>query len=183
MKIIGNKESVNQISLTHKGINARFNCFMKPFPYCNDIDTSNPEIIEIIFKDSYEIDNLIDVLEKFKKECFGHLGDLEMEDCDKARREWAESEYIEKSVIVISKKDRAFFEYLKEEFKYIVRDKDGTLFTYKDGLTNWFSLNRRFDVDFPMVKWEGNEEIWLIEDLKKLEVVEEYEENSKKNSK
>lgn len=75
MKIIGNKESVNQISLTHKGINARFNCFMKPFPYCNDIDTSNPEIIEIIFKDSYEIDNLIDVLEKFKKECFEHLGE------------------------------------------------------------------------------------------------------------
>lgn len=27
MKIIGNKESVNQISLTHKGINARFNYF------------------------------------------------------------------------------------------------------------------------------------------------------------
>ena len=103
--------------------------------------------------------------------------------CCGALKKWAESEYIEKSVIVISKKDRAFLEYLKEEFKYIVRDKDGTLFTYKDGLTNWFSLNRRFDVDFPMVKWEGNEEIWLIEDLKKLEVVEEYEENSKKNSK
>lgn len=88
-------------------------------------------------------------------------------------KEWAESEYIEKPVI--SKKDKDFLEYLKEEFKYIVRHKDGTLFTYKDGLTNWFSLNRRFDVDFPMVKWEGNEEIWLIEDLKKLEVVENYE--------
>lgn len=88
-------------------------------------------------------------------------------------KEWAESEYIEK--LVISKKDKDFLEYLKEEFKYIVRHKDGTLFTYKDGLTNWFSLNRRFDVDFPMVKWEGNEEIWLIEDLKKLEVVDSYE--------
>lgn len=105
---------------------------------------------------------------------------LEMKDCDKARREWAESEYIEKSVIVISKRDRVFLEYLGEEFKYIVRHRDGTLFAYKDGLTNWFSLNCRFDVDFPMVKWEGNEEVWLIEDLKKLEVVEEYEENSKK---
>ena len=41
MKIIGNKENVNQISLTHKGINARFNC----------------------------------LLEKFKKECFEHLGE------------------------------------------------------------------------------------------------------------
>ena len=97
--------------------------------------------------------------------------------CEEERKKWAESEYNEKSVI--SKKDRAFLEYLKEEFKYIVRHKDGTLFTYKDGLTNWFSLNRYFDVDFPMVKWEGNEEIWLIEDLKKLEVVEEYEENSR----
>lgn len=78
MKIIGNKESVYQIALTHKGINARFNCFMKPFSiYYGNIDTSNPEIIEIIFKDSYEIDNLIHVLEKFKKECFGHLGEWE----------------------------------------------------------------------------------------------------------
>lgn len=92
--------------------------------------------------------------------------------CGTALKEWAESEYIKRPVI--SKKDRAFLEYLKEEFKYIVRYKDGTLFAYKDGLTNWFSLNRRFDVDFPMVKWEGNEEIWLIEDLKKLDVVENY---------
>lgn len=104
------------------------------------------------------------------KECLFHSN---TERCKEKAREWAESEYIEKPVI--SKKDRAFLEYLKEEFKYIVRDKDGTLFTYKDGLTNWFSLNRRFDVDFPMVKWEGNEEIWLIEDLKKLEVVDSYE--------
>lgn len=95
------------------------------------------------------------------------------ETCHTSRRKWLESEYIEKPVI--SKRDRAFLEYLKEEFKYIVRHKDGTLFTYKDGLTNWFSLNRRFDVDFPMVKWEGNEEVWLIEDLKKLEVVDSYE--------
>lgn len=100
---------------------------------------------------------------------------LEMEDCDKARREWAESEYIEKPVIVISKKDRAFLEYLKEEFKYIVRYKDGTLFAYKDQLTTCFRLDCRFDVCFPMIKWEGNEEIWSIKDLKKLEVVEEYE--------
>lgn len=76
MKIIGNKESVNQIALTYKGINARFNCFMKPFFNCyDDINISDPEIIEIIFKDSYEIDNLIHVLEKFKKECFEHLGE------------------------------------------------------------------------------------------------------------
>ncbi len=99
--------------------------------------------------------------------------------CEEERKKWAESEYIEKSVIVISKKDRAFLEYLKEEFKYIVRYKDGTLFAYKDQLTTWFRLDCRFDVCFPMIKWEGNEEIWSIKDLKKLEVVEEYEENSR----
>ena len=31
-----------------------------------------------------------------------------------------------------------------------------------------------FNIDFPMVKWE-DEEPWLIEDLKKLEVVDSYE--------
>lgn len=109
--------------------------------------------------------------------CAINLNEDKYKTCTDYRKEWAESEYIKRTVI--SKKDRAFLEYLKEEFKYIVRYKDGTLFAYKDGLTNWFSLNRRFDVDFPMVKWGGNEEIWLIEDLKKLEVVEEYEENSR----
>lgn len=109
--------------------------------------------------------------------CAINLNEDEYKTCTDYRKEWAESEYIKKAVI--SKKDRAFLEYLGEEFKYIVRYKDGTLFAYKDGLTNWFGLNHRFDVDFPMVKWEGNEEIWLIEDLKKLEVVEEYEENSR----
>lgn len=31
-----------------------------------------------------------------------------------------------------------------------------------------------FIIDFPMVKWSDSEP-WLIEDLKKLEVVEDYE--------
>lgn len=33
---------------------------------------------------------------------------------------------------------------------------------------------RMFNVDFPIVKW-SDKEPWLIEDLKKLEVVEEYD--------
>lgn len=35
-------------------------------------------------------------------------------------------------------------------------------------------VNRNFNVDFPMIKW-SDEEPWMIEDLKKLEVVDEYE--------
>lgn len=76
MKVVGNKENVNQIKLTHKGLNVRFNCFMEPLPYTTDnFNISNPETVEIIFKDSYEIKALIDVLEKFKKECFGLIGE------------------------------------------------------------------------------------------------------------
>ena len=76
MKVVGNKENVNQIRLAHKGLNVRFNCFMKLLPYTTDnIDISKPEIIEITFKDSYEIDGLIRILEKFKKECSEYIGE------------------------------------------------------------------------------------------------------------
>lgn len=103
--------------------------------------------------------------------------------CKERVREWAESEYIEKTVI--SKRDRAFLEYIREEYKFIARDKDGELFIYRtqprrnEERCNWtsngcISLSVRHNVDFPMVKW-GDCQPWFIEDLKKLEVVEEYD--------
>lgn len=106
------------------------------------------------------------------------------ETCRGELRKWAESEYIEKPVI--SKKDRAFLEFIKEEYKYIVRDKNDVLYVYNAepckareswhaGCSDdWFRLICRFDVDFPMVKW-SDEKPWLIENLKKLEVVKNYE--------
>lgn len=105
-------------------------------------------------------------------------------DCDKGIREWAESEYIEKPVI--SKMDRAFLEYLKGKYEYIARDKTGKLYVYgakpvkhdsfwTRSCGKYFGFdNCCINIDFPMVKWEDSEP-WLIEDLKKLEVVEEYE--------
>ena len=101
--------------------------------------------------------------------------------CD--RREWAESEYIEKPVI--SKKDRAFLEYLSVNIQYIARDMSGRLYMYVrkpyKQIDCWSSSACEtekalwmFNVDFQMVKW-SDEEPWLIEDLKKLEVVENYE--------
>lgn len=102
--------------------------------------------------------------------------------CEECRREWAESEYIEKPVI--SKRDRAFLEYLCNEMKYIARDKNERLMAYesigekfKDGWglsSGCIKSLYRLNVQFPMVKW-SDEEPWLIEDLKKLEVVENYE--------
>lgn len=100
-------------------------------------------------------------------------------DCDTKLAEWAESEYIE--TVKISKRDRTFLDYI-EGYKYIARDGDGELYVYitkpKKGLRNWadarFKSLRGLDIDFPMVKW-SDDEPWKIEDLKELEVVDEYE--------
>lgn len=105
--------------------------------------------------------------------------------CDsrKKLREWAESEYIEKPVI--SKRDRAFLEYLVDDYIYIARDNDTSLCAYnakpskscilwKPKLGEKYLSFGCFIIDFPMVKWSDSEP-WLIEDLKKLEVVEDYE--------
>lgn len=108
-------------------------------------------------------------------------------DCGNALRRWAESEYIEKPVI--SKKDRAFLDYLVEDFKYMARDKINANALYAYGKEPYKSNNddcwsgngRRYcalssyvNVAFPMIKWEDDKP-WLIDDLKKLEVVEDYE--------
>ena len=109
-------------------------------------------------------------------------------DCHEKTREWAESEYIEKPVI--SKRDRAFLEYLNENMHYIARDLNGGLYVYigkPHKLIDCWEVGclenikceadkslRMLDVDLPMIKWEDDKP-WLIEDLKKLEVVEDYE--------
>lgn len=103
--------------------------------------------------------------------------------CNSRRRKWTESKYVKP--FVISKSDRMFLDYIKEEYKCIARDKNGELFLYRltpykeEGLLNWIGrncscLHLKYNVDFPMVKWEDSEP-WLIEDLKKLEVVDSYE--------
>lgn len=109
----------------------------------------------------------------------GHCLLNEYDDCGTKLAEWAESEYVEP--VKISKKDRAFLDYLKD-YKYIARDGDGELYVYitkpKKGLRNWadarFKSLRGLDIGFPMIKW-SDADPWKIDDLKKLEVVDEYE--------
>lgn len=93
---------------------------------------------------------------------------------------WADAEYIEP--MKISKKDRSFLDYLKL-CKYIARDDNGNLYAYASmpiklsicwGTATDCKSLAKLDIDFPMVKW-SDEEPWLIEDLKELEVVDEYE--------
>lgn len=85
---------------------------------------------------------------------------------------------------MISKRDRAFLEYLGEELKYIVRSKSDNLMACQNSAEKredgWvidsgaIKSLQKLNIDFPMVKW-SDEEPWLIEDLKKLEVVDSYE--------
>ena len=114
------------------------------------------------------------------RECLFHSSNTEQ--CKEKVREWAEAEYVERPVI--SKRDRAFLDYLGKELKYIVRSKSGNLMVYQNsaekGKDGWeigsgaIKSLLRLNIDFPMVKWSDSEP-WLIEDLKKLEVVEDYE--------
>lgn len=105
-------------------------------------------------------------------------------DCREKTRDWAESEYIEKTVI--SKRDRMFLDLLKDRWKYMARDNiSNAVYIFTEipeksevGHFVYTGEARRIPSDlnviFPMVKW-SDEEPWLIEDLKKLEVVEDYE--------
>ncbi len=120
------------------------------------------------------------------KECIFYDRTDPFSDCKDKIRAWTNSEYIERPVI--SKRDKAFLDYLREEYRFVARDENGKLFVYetrpKKEEVSWDSfgliserylyLNRHFNVDFPMIKW-SDEEPWTIEDLKKLEVVEKYE--------
>lgn len=100
---------------------------------------------------------------------------------DDALYKWAMAEYIEQPKI--SRKDRAFLDYIRDVFNYVVRDEEGKLFIYSskpyknvDGVwTAWgtkYGL-RCFDVKLPMVKRE-DEEPRRVDYLRELEVVDEY---------
>lgn len=104
--------------------------------------------------------------------------------CSKKLAEWAESEYIKP--VKISKKDRAFLDYLGD-YEYMTRDDSGKLYVYistpikRLACACWGTVDTckslaGLDIDFPMVKW-SDDEPWKIEDLKKLEVCDEYGED------
>lgn len=108
---------------------------------------------------------------------------LEEVACETAIKRWLEEECVEP--LVISRKDVRLLECIKDGYTYVARDLSGAIFLYinkpKKGSITWFSDReslsiKRFDVCFPMVKWEDKEP-WKIEDLRKLEVVENYETN------
>ena len=91
---------------------------------------------------------------------------------------WLFEEYQEPSP-KLTKKERVFCETIKGEISaYIARDKDRTLciydgYPYQD-ISNWIT-NRWIEIDtnlFQFITWESGK-AWSIEDLLKLEVVDE----------
>ena len=115
--------------------------------------------------------------------CGECLFNTDTSSCSEEIREWAEAEHVERPVI--SKRDRAFLEYLSTNIQYMARDMSDRLYIYPrkpyKQVNCWSSSACEtekalwmFNIDFPMVKWEDDEP-WLIDDLKKLEVVDSYE--------
>ena len=80
LEIRGNTDNVNEITLIHKGRNVKFNCFIKPFPYEPRLDLEEPKRVEIVFNDLKEVDNMIEMFTRFRKECGEYIGEWKMND-------------------------------------------------------------------------------------------------------
>lgn len=105
-------------------------------------------------------------------------------ECITGIKEWSESEYIEKPTI--TSKEKAFLNLLLPRWKYIVRDKNTSLYVFttiprkatdcwsvKDISNDYCHVFKDLLGEmFNFIKWE-DEEPWSIEDLKKLEVKDE----------
>lgn len=91
---------------------------------------------------------------------------------------WLNAEYVEPQKL--TKAERAFCESLVPGC-YIARDSSGSLYVYTEkpvkcgiswSLPCCTSIGAIYNVSFPFVKWE-DEQPWKVEDLLKLEVLDE----------
>lgn len=107
--------------------------------------------------------------------------------CADTFSEWCEAEYIEKPTL--TNNERKFLEIIDPKWKYIARDANKNLYVF-DSLPskkrnswyiesvsvlicNYCNISENlFGKMFDFIKWE-DEEPWLIEDLKKLEIKED----------
>ena len=116
-------------------------------------------------------------------ECEECLFDL-YDDCEEGIENWCESEYIEKPTI--TSREKVFLDLLLPRWKYIVRDKNTSLYVFttiprkatdcwsvKDISSNYCHVFKDLLGEmFNFIKWDDKEP-WSIEDLKKLEVKDE----------
>lgn len=84
MKVIGNEEKINSITLSHKSAKVNLIKHAKPLPDENPNDFYAIKGARIVFDDLIEVDNMIQMLEYFRDICTGHLGEWDQEGVDQA---------------------------------------------------------------------------------------------------
>ena len=144
------------------------------------------EIVDIACKDDTiavtEDNKVVCCMDINCEQCLFHKGDDYGGYCDDTERiRWVESEYVEKPKI--TSREKNFLDALLSNCRYIARDKNNLLYVYYDkpirGNKFWISCYASHNMPkdmygdvFSFIKWE-DEEPWIIEDLKKLEVKDE----------
>lgn len=74
MKIKGNGNHAKVIRITHKGTKLGSKIFVSCSPFTDNLDTEKPEEVEIVFDDLCEVENMIDILLKYKQSCRECIG-------------------------------------------------------------------------------------------------------------
>jgi hypothetical protein len=75
VRITSSEDNINEINLVHKGRDIKFNCFINPFPYAPRLDLEEIKRAEIVFDDLMEVDSMIEMLTRFRKECGEYIGE------------------------------------------------------------------------------------------------------------
>ena len=146
------------------------------------------EIIDIACKgDSFSVTKSSEITfcDRFKCDMCKFNDSTGEKSCRTKRYEWSESEYVEKPTI--TSREKNFLDALLSSCKYIARDINNDLYIYynkprRNSMnmneywitddSNCFYVSRDMYGDmFNFIKWEG--EPWCIDDLKKLEVIDE----------
>lgn len=74
MEIRGSENKVSIIRFRHKGSDMAFECYTEPNSYSPVEDFHNFGRAEISFNDLTEVSMMIEMLERFKRECSGRFG-------------------------------------------------------------------------------------------------------------
>lgn len=90
--------------------------------------------------------------------------------CSKSKKCWIDKEY---TTCIISERDRIFLDYVDSKYKYMSKTHNGHVYFSEEinGYTD--VLIGCITVDFPMIE-PGCKKPWKIEDLKHLQVVDNY---------
>lgn len=70
-------DSINVLEFRLYSADAKFRCYIQPEPYGGFIKFNETNAACIAFRDSRELDQLIRLLQKFRNDCHGFIGDWE----------------------------------------------------------------------------------------------------------